>query len=79
MITASAAGELVVTGRKVKPVAVSLGGPGPVTVTIKPTKAGKKALRRKGKLTTTLTVAWRPAVGVGSAPAPLKVTLKRKH
>ncbi|MDQ6527339.1 hypothetical protein RB608_27240 [Nocardioides sp. LHD-245] len=78
ILTASAAGQLVVTGRKVKGLTVVLGGPGATMVKIKPTRAGKKTLNRKGKLRTRLTVTWLPSVGVGTAPAPMKVVLKKR-
>jgi hypothetical protein len=50
---------------------------GPVRVKIKPTKAGKKILKRKGKLTTKINVTFTPTGGQANT-VTRKVTIKKK-
>jgi hypothetical protein len=50
---------------------------GPVRVKIKPTKAGKKVLKRKGKLTTKVNVTFTPTGGQANTVTH-KVTIKQK-
>ncbi len=51
---------------------------GPVKLTIKPTKAGKKVLRRKGKLTARMRFTFKPTGGTAKSTIK-KVTIKRKR
>ncbi|MBA2504742.1 MAG: hypothetical protein H0V29_02220 [Thermoleophilaceae bacterium] len=50
---------------------------GPVKLVLKPTPAGKKILKKKGKLSLTVKVTFKPKSG-GSTTKTLKVKLKRK-
>jgi hypothetical protein len=50
---------------------------GPVRLTIKPTKAGKKVLRRKKKLTVRMRITYTPIGGTPNSTVE-KVTIKRK-
>jgi Ca2+-binding RTX toxin-like protein len=61
----------------IKPVTVQVSTAGPVTITIRPSKAGKAKLKRKGKLRVRVRVTFTPTGGSpGSQIIPLLLKLK---
>jgi hypothetical protein len=65
-------------GPKIKPTSQSVAQAGEVTIVIRASKAGKKLLKRKGKLTVRVRVIFTPASGP-SVERTLKVKLRTKH
>lgn len=75
------AGSVGLVGRGVKSVAASGGVDGIVKLKVKPTKAGLRKLRAKGRLKTHVALLWAPTAGTpGTQPSiPLTLKLKRKR
>ena len=65
-------------GGLIKPVSVAASGPGPVTLTLEPTSAGRKRLARKGKVSLLVQVTFTPSGYVGTSHT-VAVTLKKKR
>jgi hypothetical protein len=74
-VTVNAKGTVKVSGRGLGTVTAK-GGPGTITVTLKPTSAGARTLKKKHVLKVKATVVFTPS---GGRPASKKVTLKLKR
>jgi peptidoglycan/xylan/chitin deacetylase (PgdA/CDA1 family) len=76
-VDASVAGASAVAAKKrtpkIKPTSQSVAQAGEVTLTFRASKAGKKILKRKGKLTVPVRITFTPVTG---SPADLKLKLK---
>jgi hypothetical protein len=60
-------------------VTMQVAAAGPLSLTLLPTKAAKKRLRKKGKASATVKLSFTPMGGVaGTVTAPVKLRKKRK-